>query len=643
MSVLRAGPAGLLAALAAWSFLALTGIPDARALDLVETPSLADAVASGALPPVAERVPAEPLVVDLESEGLTPGKPGGEINMLMNRARDVRQMVVYGYARLVGYDRTLELQPDILRDFDVQEGRIFTFHLRKGHKWSDGHPFTAEDFRYWWEDMVTDAEVSKAGPPVEMLVDGEKPTFEVIDETTVRYTWSKPNPFFLPAIAGPAPLFIFKPAHYMKQFHGRHSEGAKLDSMVAESKQRTWVALHFLMDHSYKNENPDMPTLEPWMNTTASPAERYVFKRNPFYHRIDGHGHQLPYIDRVNVVITNAKLIPAKAGAGETDLQARDLAFNNYTFLKHGEKRGGFSVRLWRSAKGSQMALFPNLNANDPEWRALNRNVAYRRALSLAIDRFEINQVVYFGLALEANNTVLPDSPLYREEYARKWTEFDVARANRMLDDIGLDRRADDGIRLLPDGRPMEMIVELADVPAEATDVLELIRDSWAKVGIKLFTKPMQRDVFRNRVFAGETVMAVWSGLENGVPTADSSPAELAPVDQNQLQWPKWGQYLQTQGKAGEAIDMPVPKRLFDLNVEWRYATTREEKQRIWDEMLALHADNVFTIGLIAGVRQPIVVNNRLRNVPEKAMFNWDPGAHFGIYRPDQFWLDPQG
>ena len=619
--------------------LAATGAWADRPANLVETPMYRDAVASGKLPPVTERLPQSPLVVTFDGTKLKAGQLGGRIDMIMSRSKDVRQLVVYGYARLVGYDTAFRLVPDVLEKFEVEDGRIFTLHLRRGHRWSDGQPFTAEDFRYYWEDMVTNKDFTAGGPPREMIVDGETATFEVIDPQTVRYTWSKPNPFFLPGLAGARPTFIYRPSEYLKQFHVKYADKEQLDKKIKAFGQRNWVALHFFFDKPYKNENPAMPSLQPWVNTTSTPADRFVFERNPFYHRVDEEGRQLPYLDGINVMIANSKLIPAKAGAGEAHLQSRGLAFNNYTFLKRGEKRGKFKVHLWRTAKGSQMALLPNLNAEDPAWRKLNRDPNYRRALSLAIDRDEINQVIYFGLGLPGNNSVLPDSPLYKDAYSRKWAKFDLKRANKLLDGLGLTKRNDDKIRLLADGRPMEIVVEVADVPSEATDILQLIRDSWRKVGIKLFTKPLQREVFRNRVFAGSTVMSVWYGLENGIPAATSSPAELAPTNQQHLQWPKWGQHYQTLGRAGDAVDMPAAKRLAELEKSWRVAQTDKEREQIWSEMLSIHADNVFTIGTVAGIMQPVVVSNRLRNVPEKAVYNWDPGAHLGIYRPDQFWL----
>ncbi len=338
------------------------------------------------------------------------------------------------------------------------------------------------------------------------------------------------------------------------------------------------------------------------------------------------------------LAVADSKLIPAKTGAGEADLQARDVNFNNYTFLKRGEKVNGYRTFLWQPGKGAHVALFPNLNVNDPVWRAVLRDVRFRRALSLAIDRALVNQVLYFGLALEMNNTVLPQSPLFREHYRGAWARYDRKEAARLLDEMGL-KRGRDGVRRLPDGRPLEIIVETAGESTEQTDVLELIRETWREVGIKLFSKPSQREAFRNRVFAGETVMSVWSGLENGLATADSGPDELAPTSQMQLQWPKFGQYHDTGGKAGEAVDIPEVKQLAELYRAWQASPTSFERARIWQAMLDLHVEQQFTIGVIAGVPQPVVARDKLMNVPEKGFYNWDPGAFFGIYRPDTFFF----
>lgn len=606
----------------------------------MESPVLARLVANGDLPPLEQRLPTPPGKTTFTQPYHSPGKFGGELVLLMGRSKDVRLMVVYGYTRLVGYDLKYELQPDVLEGFEVERDRQFTFHLRKGHRWSDGHPFTAEAFRYYWEDVATNEDLATFGPPAAMLVAGEPPVFEVIDETTVRYTWKSPNPFFLPALAGARPETIFAPSHYLKQFHARYTDVAKLEVIAEEEGRRNWASVHVSRFRPYKNINPELPTLEPWINTTRPPSQRFVFVRNPFFHRVDENGLQLPYIDRVVMDIADGKLIPAKTGAGESDLQARHINFSDYTFLKKSEKRTGRKVLLWDTTLGSHIALYPNLNVEDAGWRKLVRDVRFRRALSLAIDRNEINQVIYYGFAREGNDTVFPDCPLFKPEYSTAWTQFDLKKANALLDEVGLTERDDDGIRLLPDGRPLEVIVETAGESTEQVDVLELVGSTWRKAGIKLFSKPLQREVFRNRIYAGATLISVWGGLENGLPTPDMSPSALAPTRQDQLQWPKWGQYHETSGEVGEAPDIPSAKKLMELNAQWLRSESTQERKKIWQMMLDIRADNVFTIGIVAGVPQPVVVNKKLRNVPKKGIYNWNPGAHFGIYHPDTFWFD---
>jgi peptide/nickel transport system substrate-binding protein len=268
----------------------------------------------------------------------------------------------------------------------------------------------------------------------------------------------------------------------------------------------------------------------------------------------------------------------------------------------------------------------------------LLRDTRFRRALSLAINRHEINQVVYYGLAREGNNTVLPASPLYEPHLQNDWCEFDIKQANALLDAIGLTKRNADGLRLLPNGEPMIIAVDTAGESTEQVDVLELIHDSWLKVGIKLFTRPSQREVFRQRIVSGQTIMSVWSGISNGIPTATMSPEELAPSSKYQLQWPQWGFWGQTNGKMGEAPELPEVIRLAELHRAWLHADSFKEQEKIWHEMLDIHADQVFSIGIINSTLQPVLVNNALRNVPVKAFYNWSPGAYFGVYKPDTFW-----
>ena len=606
----------------------------------LETPIFEAAVAAGKLPPVKKRLPEEPFLLKTGQQGFQPGKHGGSLKLLMGRKKDTRQLVVYGYARLVGYDKNFNFVPDILKKFEVKHGRIFTLHLRKGHRWSDGHPFTSEDFRYYFEDVATNKKIANESLPQVMLVEGKPPLFEVLDKHTVRYTWHKPNPFILPRLAGARPIYLYRPAHYLKKFHIKYTPLRTLEVLVKKAKKRNWVALHYIVGQQYKNVNPELPSLQPWVLVTKPPAKRFNFLRNPYYHRVDMNGRQLPYINDVKVNVTSSKLIPIKAGSGETDLQSRGLNFTNYTLLKRSEKKFGYSTKLWRTAKGARWAIYPNLNFRDMEWRNLFRNVNFRRALSIAIDRHEINQVFYYGLARETNNSVLRESPLFDEKFANRWSQFDLNTANQMLDDLGLVKRNSKGFRLLPNGQPMELTVVFSTEEDEPSDILELVSDTWRKIGIKVLFKPLHREVMRNRIFSGNVQMSIWSSLENGIPNASSSPAELAPTSQQQLQWPMWGQYLETGGKSGQAIDMKVPQKLFELKDAWREARSEGDRIKIWHEMLDTYTSNVFSIGIIASVPQVVLVNNSLQNVPDKAIYNWDPGAHFGIYRPCTFWFD---
>ncbi len=287
-----------------------------------------------------------------------PGQQGGQLNMLVASARDTRLMTIYSYTRLIIHDDKFKLKPDILESYEDKDGREFTFKLRAGHRWSDGEPFTTEDFRFFWEDVANNKELSGSGPSVELLVDGKPPKVEIIDPLTIKYTWEKPNPYFIESQARAAPLFLFRPAHYLKKFHTKYTPEAEI-LKAAKGGQQSWVQIYKRLDVMYANDNPDLPTLNPWVNTTASPAQRFVYLRNPFYHRIDAKGQQLPYVDRVIFTVAAANLVPAKAGLGEADLQPRYLNMRDYTFLQKSAQTSGVNVRLWESGRARRSRSTP--------------------------------------------------------------------------------------------------------------------------------------------------------------------------------------------------------------------------------------------------------------------------------------------
>jgi peptide/nickel transport system substrate-binding protein len=297
-------------------------------------------------------------------------------------------------------------------------------------------------------------------------------------------------------------------------------------------------------------------------------------------------------------------------------------------------------VTLWKKIQGARFAVLPNLNYGDEVWRNIIRDVRFRRALSMAIDRHEINMAVFFGLGVPSADTVLPESPLYKPEFAKAWIEFDQDKANALLDEMGLDNRDDDGIRILPDGRSAQLIVETAGESTLETDVLELITDHWRKIGLALFIRTSQRDIFRSRALAGQIMLSLWSGIDNGVPTADMSPDQLAPTAEDELQWPLWGVYYMTSGEQGTAPDMPEGAELVRLLGEWNTSRTTQERTEVWNKMLSVFTDNVFSIGIVNQTLQPILRSSKLRNLPDEGLYGFDPTAYLGVYKPDTFWLE---
>ncbi|MFN4159405.1 MAG: ABC transporter substrate-binding protein [Gemmobacter sp.] len=604
---------------------------------LTEPEVLRAAVEAGQLPPMAQRLPKNPRVMPLSAMGRETGRTGGTVRILVGGQRDVRLMPFYGYARLVGYDAHLNLVPDILAEVIEEDARSYTLRLREGHRWSDGHPFTSEDFRYVWDDVINNKKLYKGGPPMDLIADGHVAQFAVLDALTVRYSWPVPMPDFLAKLAAPGPLLLALPAHYMRQFHASYQDEARLEGLIKANRVDDWRALHAKMGRQNRPENPDLPTLEPWRVRTAPPSERFVFERNPFFHRVDEAGTQLPYIDRVDLNVASSEVIVAKTATGEADLQAAGLAFSDYTHLKHSEARYGQKVALWKMTKGSAVSLQPNLTCTDPVWRALFRDVRVRRAMSVAINREEINKVLFYGLGTESADTVLPESPLYRPEYAAAWAQYDPDLANRLLDEAGIAERGAGGRRILPDGRQAGIVIETAGESTLETDVLQLVTDHFREVGIALYVRTSQRDIFRSRALAGSVTMGVWAGLDNAVPTSEMSPEGLAPTSSDQLNWPIWGQHYLSAQTSGTPPDMDEPQRLLALLAAWRRSTDAAMRAAVWHRMLAIRADQVFTIGTVNGTLHPVVHSARLRNVPARGLWGFEPTSFFGAYSPDTF------
>jgi peptide/nickel transport system substrate-binding protein len=233
----------------------------------------------------------------------------------------------------------------------------------------------------------------------------------------------------------------------------------------------------------------------------------------------------------------------------------------------------------------------------------------------------------------------MPESPLYDDAFRTANAFFNPDLANNLLDGIGLTQRNGESIRVLPDGRELEIVVEVAGDSRDTIEALELIAEFWRDVGVKLFIKPQEPGVLRNRSYSGRTVMVAGPGLDNAIPTSEMPPNEIAPALGENYSWPLWGEYEETRGAHGEAVDLPDAKQLLDLYHQWLATTDREEQTRIWKEMLAINAKNIFNIGTVARELQPVVVSNKLHNVPEKALFAFEPTSYFGVYRMEEFFF----
>ena len=275
----------------------------------------------------------------------------------------------------------------------------------------------------------------------------------------------------------------------------------------------------------YVMDNPDLPTLQPWRPTVGPPAQVFVSERNPYFHRVDERGRQLPYIDRLVMILVERAVIPVKTSTGEADLQARYLSFDQVPFLRKNEQLAGYRVFLWNTGVPSTVAIYPNLTTSEPVMRKLLHDRRFRQALSLGVNREEINHILYYGLGLPGQNTVLrsPAGPrgapdgLRAVRPARRPTGCSTRWASRRA------TAADSGSARTGSG--LDLIVETSGEETEHTDVLELVKDTWAELGIELLIRPSQLEVFRRRVFSGEAMMSAYNGnFGFGLPTPGHEP-----------------------------------------------------------------------------------------------------------------------
>ncbi|HEY0417918.1 MAG TPA: ABC transporter substrate-binding protein, partial [Acetobacteraceae bacterium] len=463
-----------------------------------EAPALAEQVRAGKLPPVEARIPAEPMVIQpLRETGKYGGTwrrgfigPGDSENGNRLRSGD----------KLIFFDASgTKLAPSVAKGWEVSEdGKRTTIFLRRGMKWSDGAPFTADDFVFWYEDMLANRDIV-AAPPPEFMAGGKVGRIVKLDETTVAFDFDTPYFLFIRLLAGDTLMGggqsrlqsdgqsygPYAPAHYLKQFLPKYSSAEVLNAQARSSGAQSWLDL--FKQKSDWRLNRELPTLSAWVMTSPINTTQWVLERNPYFYAIDSAGNQLPYIDRIVLTLSeNPDVINLRAIAGEYDYQERFIDLAKLPVLVENAKRSGYKVHLDPGFNGGDSVLFPNLTyKGDPEIARWLGNADFRRALSLGIDREQLNETFWLGLGTAGSaipDPIMPESP--GEAWRGKWSKYDPARANKMLDAIGLAKKDGEGFRLRGDnGQRLRIEVTVAQTLSPTwPQQMEMIAQHWRRI-----------------------------------------------------------------------------------------------------------------------------------------------------------------
>ncbi len=578
-----------------------------------EAPVLRLKVALGELPPIEERLPEEPLV-DKPFEEV--GIYGGTLRLGMVAAAVWFPAALHTIEYMLNLDRKAEkVVPNIAKGWKFSdEGKTFTLYLRKGMKWSDGAPFTADDILFYWEGVVLNNEITPV-KPAHWKPGGELAIAEKVDDYTVSFHFSKPYWSIIYSLSGVffrgAQNYIFLPKHALKKYHIDYNP--KADELAKEEDYDHWWQL-FNAKRRFDialMANPDIPSVAPWVTKQILP-EGVIYERNPYYFKIDTAGNQLPYIDTVKAIpFGDTETLVLKMATGEYDYQDWSTGVKDYPVLIEGAKKGGYKVWLAKNLWGSNIATLMNQNySEDPVIGDILRDVRFRRALSLAINREEINELVALGKGVPRQATVHPSCSFYEEKWARTYAEYDPERANSILDEMGLDKRDKEGFRLRADGKSLHFVMMVSlDIPAIAGSV-ELIKEYWEEVGIDVSIKPAGRAYLNTCYTAGTYMMSLW--VMDG--TAEISfAAGITPWFKGFWWAPQWVTWWNTKGESGKEPPEDV-KKMWSLCDEIPYLP-KEERNKVLKEVCDIWAENLWRIGIIGMVPKPAVTNIKLGNV----------------------------
>lgn len=617
-----------------------------------EAPVLADLVREGRLPPVAARVGSEPVVMQ-GLEGI--GRYGGAWHRLVNSYDDLKTIAwrlsasnflrwsPQGYPLVPHTAKSWEISPDY---------KVFTFALREGMRWSDGAPFTADDIVYWYENEVVYFNVQ----PKFLRAGATLGRVTKVDALHVRFEFSQPNPLFLERLASIGMNFedyteYTVPAHYLRKYHPALGDPVLIKQTMDALKLSSPVAVYKQMK---RHMNPEHPRLWPWVLHTYRPTTPQTFVRNPYYWAVDAQGNQLPYLDRLVMDIRTNNLIAIAAANGEPSMQDRHIRYDDHILLLGGAATHGYEVYHWKPSTQSLFAIFPNLNRRvdparpDTHWKHELLNAAkFRQALSLAIDRRDIIAAEFSGQAEPAQIAPPPDSPYHNPRLLHAFTEYDPARANRMLDELGLTGRDSEGFRTFPDGTRMAFTLNLTDYTTEGP--AQFVIDDWADVGVRALHRSRARRLFEQEKLTYEHDFTVWTGESEFYPLVE--PRNFVPTYIESFYAPGYGLWYLYGGLHGDpaaqrpnAIEPPVGhplRRAMELLDEANTSPREEDRIARFNDIQEIAADQMWSISIATPPPQLVVVKKGFRNVPRTAMFgaNVQSPANAGL--ETYFWEKP--
>ena len=602
-------------------FVALTG----RTLQFSESPMLQAMVAAGDLPPVEQRLPDNPLVlVPWEEVGQYGGtlqyshwSVGGDTNLRhINGERWAERLPAPGTNMTLPFNG--ELRPGVFESWEYSDGgRTLTLNIRPGIKWSDGVPITSEDIRYSFEDNFLNTDVY-ANPSRAANWGGAPIQVDVVDDTTVRLRWAKPYAGWINGDWRPgAWQHPIRPSHFLKQFHQDYRSMDELLPIMQEAGFEgagDWGRFYLSVDPGrWRGQfisgglkgTFDLPVFSPWMPVAEPSAGEYVLERNPYYYMVDVAGNQLPYIDTVHrTFVSNREVVDLAIIQGDTDFQVYEPTLESFTLYKENENAGGYRTMLLAPRQDMTGVIVFNLTTSDEAVRELVQDVRFRRALSLAINRDEINETVFLGLGRTAQISPIPTSDYYEEGMDTAWADYDPDGANALLDEMGLTWDGKGEVRLRNDGQPVSLRIEHPELLASNTPIAELTKAYWEAVGVKTDIKVMDGANFWPKFFANDIQVTVWQ--QHGSDPTDYWVTRLTP---SRL----WATWYDTGGAEGETPPDWV-QELFRLSEIPEGTPDRQEAIDATKEIYRMLADGLWEIGAVQAP-VPFIYSQRLGNI----------------------------